>query len=143
METVEMDLMQAQIAELTTEVTRLQRSAGRKDIYVTFSDYTPDPENPARIYATPSLHAEEIAQYILDNIQVHYLIDPRPMGILKQFAGSINTINYQEEDDTTTLTTVEDVTIFDDNSVNLTLLRITIRKTGEGGAAILLTVYPH
>lgn len=28
METVEMDLMQAQIAELTTEVTRLQRSAG-------------------------------------------------------------------------------------------------------------------
>lgn len=43
METVEMDLMQAQIAELTTEVTRLQRSAGGAEYKVEITDLVVQP----------------------------------------------------------------------------------------------------
>lgn len=45
METVEMDLMQAQIAELTTEVTRLQRSAGGSGNDVIFNVTGDDQDN--------------------------------------------------------------------------------------------------
>lgn len=97
METVEMDLMQAQIGSLATDVSRLERKVATsksEGIIVTFSDVTVTPTSPPQIFANASMLAPEIAEYLEKGVPVYAMLDGTPMGSTNTYMIPINTLHY-------------------------------------------------
>lgn len=97
METVEMDLMQAQIGSLASDVSRLEaklKSAG--NIVVKITDIAP--VSPTAFYIKASMMASEINEYLEQGYRVVAVLDGRLIGSNTVNVINIDTAIYNEND---------------------------------------------
>lgn len=96
METVEMDLMQAQIGSLATDVSRLEAKmaagGGGGGVMVTLTD--PQPVSETSFYFTSSMLAGEIAEKILSGTPVYVTFDLRPFNVNNAYILPIDTVQF-------------------------------------------------